>query len=203
MKRRWLLLLTLLMALLCSAAGASSQVSFEGGAERFVFLPGSEYSQSDLFEGFKNVLPGDVLTQRITIRNDSAGAVRIYLRAEPVDEGDRALLRQLRLRVEGPHGVISDAAASGGGQLAQRTFLGTFGRGGSTELLLTLTVPIELDNAFMDAMGTVAWTFVAEEVVEDDSPHTGDDFNLAGWLAAAGVLLVAICLSAWQLKRKN
>lgn len=202
MKRRWFLL-TLLMALLCSAASAASQVLFEGGAERFVFLPGSEFSGSDLFEGFKNVLPGDTLTQRVTIRNRSAGAVRIYLRADPADEADRAFLSRLHLQVTTPRDVIFDAPASQTAQLTQNTLLGTFRRGSATELLLTLTVPIELDNAFMDTMGAVPWTFVAEEVAEEDSPHTGDDFNLAGWLAAAGILLAALCLFALRLKRKN
>ena len=51
----------LLAAALCGSAMAAAAVTYEGGAEKFVFLPGSSLSASDLFEGFKDVLPGDVL----------------------------------------------------------------------------------------------------------------------------------------------
>ena len=78
MKKATICLALLLVAcLLSGSALAAASVSYEGGAEKFVFLPGSEYSASDLFESFKNVLPGDELTQTITVRNDKDMQVRI------------------------------------------------------------------------------------------------------------------------------
>ncbi|MFR1759206.1 MAG: hypothetical protein ACLSX2_05855 [Christensenellaceae bacterium] len=66
------LLLTLAFTLgLGSVALADdASVSYEGGAEQFVFLPGSEYTDTDLFDGFKGVMPGDTLTQKITVTNN-------------------------------------------------------------------------------------------------------------------------------------
>ena len=64
--------LALLLVLSCVSAQAAAQVNYEGGAEKFVFLPGSTYSDSDLFESFKQVMPGDVLTQRINVRKEGA-----------------------------------------------------------------------------------------------------------------------------------
>ena len=43
------------------------------------------------------VLPGDVLEQKITVKNDTKKSVRLYLRAEPVSEADRDFLSQLHL----------------------------------------------------------------------------------------------------------
>ena len=45
------------------------------------------------------VMPGDVLTQRITVRNTSNKQVRIYMRAEPVDASYRDFLSQMNLQV--------------------------------------------------------------------------------------------------------
>lgn len=193
----------LLLISLCAGALADGEVSYEGGAEKFVFLPGSVYSDSDLFENFKNVLPGDVLTQEIDVRNDTAGQVRIYMRAEPVSEADRAFLGQLRLTVEARSGEIFDAAASETAQLTENTLLGTFKAQGETELLVTLTVPADLGNEFMGKVGIVPWTFMVEEIPEDDTPHTGDWFELGAWIGAAALLIAAIAVLLILSRRRR
>ena len=81
MKKIMSILLSLLvlcgMALAEEAASGAS-VTYEGRAEKFVFLPGSELSDSDLFENFKGVLPGDVLTQQIRVaKNEIKKAAKL------------------------------------------------------------------------------------------------------------------------------
>lgn len=80
----FLLAVVMILSLTTTAFAADSSVTYEGGAEDFVFLPGSGYTDTDLFDGFKNVMPGDVLTEKITIKNDYRGCdyVKIYMRAE-------------------------------------------------------------------------------------------------------------------------
>lgn len=202
MKKRFAAVLALL--LLCVGAQAASLVRYEGGAEKFVFLPGTGYSQSDLFDNYKMVMPGDVLTQRITVRNTSGKPVRIYLRAEKVDEQYADFLSRLNLQIKAKDGEIFDAAVSETGQLTENTLLGTFRKGGSTDLVLTLTVPYDLGNEYMCTMGVVPWTFLVEEVPEEtDTPHTGDAFDLAAWLMAAGAILAAIAWVLWKMKRQR
>lgn len=199
-------IIPLILALLLLAvvpAQAASLVRYEGGAEQFVFLPGSTYSDSDLFEGFKGVMPGDVLTQRITVRNTTDKEVRIYLRVDPVEEKYRDFLSRMNLQVSAKDGQIFDAAASETGQLTENTLLGTFKMGGVTDLVVTLTVPYDLGSEFMATMGIVPWTFLVEEVPDDDTPHTGDDFMLSTWLLAAGMILAAIAVVLVQMKRQK
>ena len=193
----------LLAAALCGSAMAAAAVTYEGGAEKFVFIPGSEYSDSDLFENFKNVLPGDELTQTITVRNDKDMQVRIYLRAEPVNQASEEFLSKLTLTVTCKDKEIFDAAASKTAQLTKATLLGTFRKNGSTDLTVTLSVPAELGNEYMSAIGVVPWTFIAEEIPDDETPHTGDWFQLGWWLLAAAIIVVAIAGVLWAQKRRK
>lgn len=199
MKKATICLALLLVAcLLGGSALAAASVSYEGGAEKFVFLPGS-----DLFESFKNVLPGDELTQTITVRNDKDMQVRIYLRAEPVNQTSEEFLSHLTLTVTCKDKEIFDAAASETAQLTRATLLGTFRKNGSTDLTVTLSVPAELGNEYMSAIGFVPWTFIAEEIPDDETPHTGDWFQLGWWLLAAAIIVVAIAVVLWAQKRRK
>lgn len=194
----------LLAAALCGSAMAAAAVTYEGGAEKFVFIPGSEYSDSDLFENFKDVLPGDTLTQTIRVQNDTDKQVRIYLRAEPVEDMYEDFLSQLNMVVECKDKEIFDAEPSKTAQLTNNTLLGTFKKAGSTELTLTLTVPAEMGNQYMGAIGVVPWTFMVEEIPEDPSVHTGDWFQAGLWIGAAALLAAAvIVLIVLQRKRRK
>ncbi len=199
-------IITLILALLllgCVSAQAASNVIFVGGAEEFVFMPGSVYTDSDLFENFKGVMPGDVLTQRIIVKNNSGKEVRIFLRADPVEEKHRDFLNQMNLQVRCKDEQIFDAATSETAQLTENTLLGAFKAAGSTELVLTLTVPYDMGNEYMATMGIVPWTFLVEEVIDDDTPHTGDSFELGTWLLAGGMILAAIAWVLIQMKRQK
>lgn len=204
-------LLSILMILLLAAgmlpAGASStsNVKFMGGAENFVFLPGSAFTDTDLFTNFKNVMPGDVITQRITVKNYSGKKIRIYLRAEAVDEKHSEFLSHLNLQVTSKNEHVFDAAASQTAQLTENVPLGVFKAAGSTELVLTLTVPYDLGNEYMLATGIVPWTFTAEEYIDEDeeTPTTGDFFDLGTWLLAAGMILAAIAWVLVRMKREK
>lgn len=180
-----------------AALAAAASVTYEGGAEKFVFLPGDEYSESSLFSGFQNLLPGDEIEQKIKVKNTSGKSVRIYLRALTVDSADGDYLNSLSMRVRAASDEIFDAPAGQRGGLLANTLLGTLRDGGSTELTVALAVPVTLGNEYMGKRGTVPWTFVAEEVEDvDDVPETGDRFDVSAWLGAAGVTALAVFLLA-------
>jgi len=189
-----LIAILMLLFLLSGSALAAASVTYEGGAEKFVFLPGSSYSDTDMFENFKGVLPGDVLTQKITVKNDTDAQVRIYMRAESEGMEDRDFLSQLSMTVDCRDKVIFDAAPSETAQLTNNTLLGTFKSKGSTELTVTLTVPADMGNEYMGRVGVVPWTFLVEEVPVDDTPDTGDWFQTTLWISVAAALAAAILM---------
>ena len=189
-----LIAILMLLFLLTGSAMAAASVTYEGDAEEFVFLPGSAYSDTDLFENFKGVLPGDVLTQKITVKNNSNDKVRIYMRAEAEGMEDRDFLSQLHMTVECRDEDIFDAAPSQTAQLTENTLLGTFSKKGSTELTVTLTVPITMGSEYMGRVGVVPWTFLVEVIPMDDTPDTGDWFQTEIWISIAAVLAAAILM---------
>lgn len=188
-----LLLAMLMMSATAQAAGA--RVTFENEKEKFEFAPGSEFSTSDLFPNFKMVMPGDTLSQAITVRNESDMQVRIYIQAkEDVQEPYGEFLNQLHMTVTAKNKEIFDAQADEKDGLAKRKLLGIFKQKGQTELLVKLEVPIEMGNEHMNKLGVIPWTFIVEEIPEDTTPHTGDWYQSALWLSVAGLLLLAIVL---------
>lgn len=83
------LMLTMLMSLATTAFAASpSSITFKGAEEGFDLQPGSEYTATDLFGNFKNVMPGDKLTETVQIQNEAADCdyIKVYMRAVVHDE---------------------------------------------------------------------------------------------------------------------
>lgn len=212
-------LTALVCALLLTAAwalpvAAEGTVTYTGDAGEIVFAPGSEYSPTDLFEDFKDVMPGDTLTQAITVKNDASRKVKvkIYMRSLGAHEDSEEFLSQLRLRVEksadndAPY--MFDAAADQSAQLTDWVCLGTLYSGGQVNLNVMLDVPVELDNTFKNEIGYLDWEFMIEEYpIEPDDPHppeTGDDDRVllyVGLMAVSAVGVVVLLLVGRRKKK--
>lgn len=184
-------IITVLLALVLVTAFAltnDSSVTFKGVKDKFEFLPGSEYSDSDLFSNFKNVMPGDELQQTVHVKNGQSKKVKLYMRAEGASEEDIDFLNQLHLTVTSKEKTIFDAPAGERAQLTENTLLGYLSSNGEVELTVNLIVPIDMGNEYMNRIGTVPWTFIVEEIPEiiPDPPiplgfglgaNEGDCFN--------------------------
>ncbi len=176
-----MLALVLSCGLLISSFAADSSVTYEGGAEKFVFLPGSEYTDTDLFDNFKGVMPGDSIEQKIMIKNTYKGCdyVNIYMRAETHDAAANPLspdveaagetiatmsefLSQLSMSVHQGNKEIYRESPDQLDGLSENVLLGSFDYGESTELLVRLDVPIELGNKYANRVGEVDWVFTVE-----------------------------------------
>ena len=175
------LVLTLLLTVsLATSAFAASSITFKGFSDGFDFQPGSEYTETDLFDGFKNVMPGDTVTDTITFTNEATDCdyVNLYMRAEAHDEAGNPLsekaaekesvatmtefLSQLSMKVWNGTELIYDASPDQLDGLKDNTLLGTFRTGDTTTLKVELAVPIELDNRFANRVGEVDWIFHVE-----------------------------------------
>ncbi len=164
------------VALMAGTAGQAmaedSYITYQGGAEAFVTVPG----ERDLFQNFKGVMPGDTLEQKVIVSNtiNNSQGVRIYLRAESAEETAKGFLEQMTLTVMESGQVLSEGSADQPGGLAENVLLGTFQKAGQVQIDLFLTVPITMGNEFQDAVGKIHWIFTAEEL---DSNKNSDPFG--------------------------
>ena len=191
-----------------TAHAEPTSVVYEGGARSFVFVPPS----TDLFEGFKGVMPGDRLVQQVAVGNAKGDTpVRLYLKAESPDARSNELLGSLALTVQQQGvGTLSGGPSNKPGGLADWVYMGTVAPGDQATLLVTLDVPVELGNEFQKARGEVVWRFKAEEVpstpekpkptIKPAFPQTGD---LVGTVATAFAVTALIAAATITLASRK
>lgn len=174
------LMLLVVMSMSVTAFAASPSITFEGFSKGFDFQPGSEYTETDLFGSFKNVMPDDTVTETITFTNSATDCdfVNLYMRAEAHDETANPLspkvaeketvatmtefLSKLSMKVWNGTELIYDASPDQLDGLKSNKLLGTFRTGETATLKVELSVPIELDNKYANRVGEVDWIFHVE-----------------------------------------
>lgn len=197
-----LLALMMVMGFATTAFAAGASVTFKNG-KLVVFQPGSDYTQTDLFGNFKNIMPGDTLTEEITVENQSGDSdyIKVYLRAVPHDEtgnpisekvlaelrsderrGEKTelaymydFLAQLQLTVKNGAEVIYQASPDETDGLTNNVYLGSLRKGQSLKLDVELKVPIEMGNDYANRIGEVDWVFAAEAFNDVTPPPEGPD----------------------------
>lgn len=212
------LLLVMISAILFFSTAATTQaaegsVTYNGNAKQFIFEPGSEYSPTDLFPNFKDVMPGDSLTQKIMVKNDVSRnvKVKIYMRSLGAHEESKEFLSQLGLRVrkstENEMAYMFDATADETAQLTDWVYLGTLYSGGEVNLDVILDVSVELNNEFQSKIGYLDWEFMIEEFPVEDSdpkpPQTGDKTDMGIYVAVCGIAIFIIIVLMWERSRNR
>jgi LPXTG-motif cell wall-anchored protein len=222
MKRLFSLLLAvmLVMALAVPASAASLDIVSK---DKITIKPGSSYSATDLFdEGFKNVMPGDRISETITIKSGfgfKEDSLKVYMRAIPHTNTDNKpvtgvdvatmdeFLQELTLRVynmsdEGKQ--IFKGTAKDLDGLKENVLLGTFRKNGSIKLRVELEVPITLGNKFAHRVGEVDWLFTVEAYDDPsyDNPKTGDYIMIAVAVMAVSAVGLLVILAAKRKKKQ-
>lgn len=219
MKKLICFIATLIIAVssIFSVSAADANVIYDGAAKDFIFLPGSEESLTDLFPDFKDVMPGDSLTQKITVKNDADNKVKvkIYMRSLGAHEDSVEFLSQLGLKVEkaadNKMAYMFDAKASETAQLTDWVELGTLYSGGVVDLNVALDVPTTLDNNFKNLIGKLDWEFKIEEFPIEESdpepPKTGDESQITLWftvmISSAAVMLLIVYYRKKEQNKKD
>lgn len=161
-------------------AFADSDITFKSAQEGFAITSDSTYTDTDLFDGLKGAMPGDLLTDTVEITNDATDSdlIRVYLRAEPHDatvnppvyQGGETVasmqdfLSQLTMRVYNGTELIYESSPDQPDALTENVYLGDIANGETLTLNLELEVPIELGNEYANRAGEVDWVFLAEGI---------------------------------------
>ena len=136
--------------------------------------------KNDLFDNFKNMMPGDQLSQNIDVKSEAAGRYDIYLYARDCElykdaeadggihletkENETSLLQYVT--VTDAEDNVLDLVNAGVGTAGIK--LGRFSKGDEIQLTVKVELPIELDNRYQNAEAYIDWIFYAEEYVEPD-----------------------------------
>ena len=217
MKKMIKAILPILLAFAMSATAfaQNANVIYSGDAGKFIFTPGSEYSLTDLFPNFKDVMPGDSISQQITVKNAASNKVKIqiYMRAlgAQADDHSSEFLSHMQLRVakaeNNEMAYMFEAAADETAQLTDWVFLGTLYSGGEINLDVTLDVPVTMGNEFADSIGYLDWEFMIEEFPIEDTdpkpPATGDNANVCLWAATSGSTFLLFLYLVLKRRRDN
>ena len=200
MKKMTRLCLTLIMLFTVAMPvfATDGNVIYSGDSGKFIFEPGSDYSPTDLFPNFKDVMPGDTISQNITVRNNAKKSVKISMRALGAHENSVDFLSKLNLYVEKATDTpLFEATADQTAQLTEWQALGVLASGGEAELSVVLQVPVDLDNNYMELVGYLDWEFMVEET-DDGRTQTGDRADYWLWIIGLGcsVLVFVIVIIA-------
>ena len=210
--KRFITLLCVLGILLSMAVtvAAAGSVTYVGGAEKFIFAPGSDHSPTDLFSDLKNVMPGDSITQQVQINNKVSNGVKIklYMRSLGAQESTDEFLSQMKLTVkQAGDSIMFAAPANETAQLTEWVYLGTIYSGGEITLDVTLDVPITMGNEFQNQIGYIDWEFKIEELpIEPDDPRppqTGDTSNIYVYAGMMLFSLLAMVILLFAGKEKK
>ena len=230
--KRWLtflIVLTLFCHVSLNAFAADGNVTYSGSAGTFIFSPGSEESPTDLFPDLKQIMPGETVTQKITLKNDVKKGVKVkfYVRSlgAYMSDGNDDLLEEvlshMTLQIKQLEDtVLFDGAYDKPVQVTDWAYLGTLYSGGEIDLEVTLHVSLALGNIPSNTTLYIDWEFMAEEFApskDDPKPtepesgnsqkpmgtigtKTGDDSNVLLWIGCAVVAGAGIYVTN---KRKN
>lgn len=180
-----LLAVVLVMSVTITASAAAPSITYKAKGD-IRFAPGSGYTSTDLFNGFKNVMPGDTITETITIKNEATDShyIKVYLQALAHPNNDAGhqgqelspsvleketavsmndFLSELVVTIKNGETVIYTGAPDDtAGPTEPVLLVDNLSRGNSADLTVELYVPIELGNEYANRVGEVDWKIKVE-----------------------------------------
>lgn len=186
----------ILFSCIATVSADSHTIIYKNRRDLFDFGSGTSFSDTDLFTGFKNVMPGDTLYESVTIKNSSSDCayIKVYLKAKPHNgenlpkseavsakeslESMNDFLSKLSMKVWQGEKLLFSASPNAADGLTNSVLLGTFFKGDSATLNIEFSMPLELDNRYANRLGEVDWTFAVEAFDRPSDPPSSSKTNL-------------------------
>lgn len=152
----------------------SIQVEYANGSDRDITI------SNDLFEGYKQILPGDTIIGNVKIVNNSKDTNRYYLtiRNENISDEQKELLKKLNLKIKDENELI---IYDGNLIEVSNRVLAELQKNKNKNLIFELTVPVELNNSFVGidinpiflfSIGVVDEKNIVDEITENGGSYT-------------------------------
>lgn len=175
-------------------------VTMEGAASRLVVMP------PDFFQNFKELMPGDEVSDTIKIHNDSEQTAELFFRTEEPEgltQDQKELLEHLQFRM-----VKDDEEIYRGNlqskELNREISLGTYRKGDTSEVKFYISMPAEDQNWFAVRDTMIHWIFYSSLQKESTEPKTGDTQNALFYiLSAAGAMSVICAIAVKKVKKRK
>lgn len=215
-------LLTLVLVLGLSVSAFAAEIVFEGKSKGFSIGSDNQLAVNDLFGNFKDVMPGDTLSETITFTNLARDCdyIKLYIRAVPHGYGNglsgkvaeiedsvasmEDFLSQLYMEVKQGDKTIYSGSPDELDGFRKNVYLGQFRRNKGTTLTVSLNIPIELDNDYAQRAGEVDWVFKVECYDESGKLIQTGQLN---WpipvLMTLGILVIGAGAILMTKKRKH
>jgi len=176
----------------------NSTVIYESGTENHV------QTDDGFFDNLGGLLPGDSVSEEITILNSSKNNNHYYLTLDnDLSNNEKKRLEEFKLVIKDSKGnvVLSTTLAD-----TKKNLLGTFGADEGDSYTIEIKLPKEANNEVSKLLAKIKWEFSLEEVGENqevvenheiDTPATGDlkfDLSITIFLLSAIGFLVVLFL---------
>ncbi len=206
MKHIWkstvvLLAMSILLGMTAMASEVVPTVSFSGKTETFTFantaisVDAEGKEVPDLFTELKDVMPGDTITQNISMKTTdmrNCDEVRIFLKSETTDPVYLDLLDQIHVKVKNGSEDIT-------AKMSDTVLLGDFAADSTTDITVEVEFPITLGNEVKNLKAKTDWIFIAEIMEDANPPKTGDTNTMIPYML---LIAASATLGVWMIKRR-
>ena len=171
---------------------SGSVLYFNGNAKSFTYY---NINKKDVFNEFKDLIPGDVRSQNLTIRvGNIRPNTKLYLKLNSDINDD--ILKYINIKVYEGDNLLSANE--------DMIMLYTFDKDTVINLKVVVDVPLEVDNVISDVSSSMKWSFMVEEDGEMvESPLTYDGFNMRLYVSLIIVSLVMIVILLFGFRKRD
>ena len=177
--------------------GGKSEIIYENNADKYI----------DIGDGFFNnlggLLPGDSISDQITIDNNSSNKIEYFLSndIENLTQEEIDLLEKVNITIKNSKGK---ELYNGKITKVNNILLGIYNSGSNDIINFTISIPSNLDNEYSKIATKIIWVFSVGEESSSINPKTWDlrfDWSITFFLLSALGLLIVMIIE--KIKKDN
>ena len=171
-----------------------SEIIYENNAEKYIDIG------DGFFDNLGGLLPGDSITDQITIKNNSYNNIKYYLSIDTrnLTQEEISLLENVNITIKNDKG---EELSNGKLTDVNNLLLGIYQSGQKGTITFTISIPSNLDNEYSKIATKIIWVFSVEEGRKDINPDTWDmrfDWSITLFMFSALGLLIVMILEKYE-----